>query len=70
MNLQLRALDRRRLTRALKTDPKTQHTKILAVMTHGLNGASVPAGWDGYVSRPIDARALPKLVQEHLATTA
>lgn len=73
MDLQLPGeIDGLQLTRNLKADPRTQNIKIVAVTAYGLKGdaeKALGAGCDGYVPKPIDARALPALVQKHLDGT-
>ena len=57
------------MTRSLKTDPRTQHIKILAVTAYASNAdeaKALGAGCDGYVTKPIDTRALPGIVRKHL----
>ena len=72
MDLQLPGVDGLQLTKTLKTDPVTQDIKILAVTAYGMKGDAQKArvaGCDGFVPKPIDARALPDLVQSHLCET-
>ena len=72
MDIQLPGVDGLQLTRTLKTDPNTQGIKILAVTAYTAKGdaeKAFVAGCDGYVSKPIDARALPGLVQQHINGT-
>lgn len=69
MDIQLPGVDGLQLTKTLKTDPKTQDIKILAVTAYSSKGdeeKAVVAGCDGYVTKPIDTRALPGLVRRHL----
>lgn len=69
MDLQLPGIDGLELTRRLKADPATRHIVVIAVTAYAMKGdeeRSRAAGCDGYVSKPVDTRALPKLVAQHL----
>ena len=69
MDIQMPGVDGLQLTRTLKTDPKTQGIKILAVTAYSAKGdeeKALVAGCDGYVTKPIDTRALPGIVRRHL----
>lgn len=73
MDLQLPGMDGFELTRRLKADPATRDTVILAVTAYAMKGDSekaLAAGCDGYVAKPVDTRALPGLVAEHLRRTS
>lgn len=70
MDLQLPGMDGLELTRRLKADPATSDIAILAVTAYAMKGdeqKALEAGCDGYVSKPIDAEALPGIVEKHLA---
>jgi two-component system cell cycle response regulator DivK len=69
MDIQLPGVDGLELTRAIKSDPATQGVKILAVTAYSSKGdeaKAMLAGCDGYVTKPIDTRALPGIVRRHL----
>jgi two-component system cell cycle response regulator DivK len=69
MDLQLPGMDGLALTRSIKGDPLTSDIRILAVTADAMKGDDVralAAGCDGYVSKPIDTRLLPALVQDLL----
>ncbi len=69
MDIQLPGIDGLQLTRTLKTDPRTHDIKILAVTAYAGKGdqeKALVAGCDGYVTKPIDTRALPGIVRRHL----
>ncbi len=73
MDLQLPGMDGLELTRRLKADPATRGIAILAVTAYAMKGdeeKALEAGCDGYVSKPIDAEALPAIVAGCLARTA
>ena len=65
MDLQLPGIDGLELTRRLKADAKTADIKIIAVTAYAMKGdqeKAFEAGCDGYVTKPIDTRALPALI--------
>jgi CheY-like chemotaxis protein len=65
MDLQLPGTDGLTLTRQIKTSEATRDVPVVAVtsyaMTHDRERA-LAAGCDDYVTKPIDTRALPRLV--------
>jgi len=69
MDIQLPGMDGLELTRRIKADPATQKTSILALTAYAMKGdeeKALAAGCDGYITKPIDTRALPGLIAEHL----
>jgi len=69
MDLQLPGMDGLTLTRRLKADPALQHIQILALTAYAMKGDKekvLDAGCDGYLSKPIDTRALPGIIAHHL----
>jgi CheY-like chemotaxis protein len=69
MDLQLPGMDGLELTRRLKDDPATRHTIILAVTSYAMKGddeRAAAAGCDGYITKPIDTRALPGVLATYL----
>lgn len=69
MDIQLPGMNGLELTRCLKADPTTRDIVILAVTAYAMAGDDVralKAGCDGYVSKPIDTRALPGIVAQYL----
>ena len=70
MDIQLPGIDGLTLTRKLKSEPHTQHIRIIALTAFAMKGdeeRARSAGCDGYLSKPLDTRALPLIVAEHLA---
>jgi CheY-like chemotaxis protein len=70
MDLQLPGMDGLSLTRLLKSDPRRAHIVIVALSAYAMKGdaeKAIAAGCDGYVSKPIDTDALPRLVAQYLA---
>jgi two-component system, cell cycle response regulator DivK len=69
MDIQLPGMDGLELTRRIKADPATQKTAILALTAYAMKGdeeKAFSAGCDGYITKPIDTRALPGTIAEHL----
>jgi CheY-like chemotaxis protein len=70
MDIQLPGMDGLELTRRLKADPATRDIAIVAVTSYAMKGDEEKArlaGCDGYISKPIDTRALPDQVAARLA---
>ena len=70
MDLQLPGIDGLELTRRLKSDATTRAIPVIAVTAYAMAGDEARAravGCDAYVTKPIDTRALPQIVAEHLA---
>lgn len=70
MDLQLPGMDGLELTRRLKADPRRSHIVIVALTAYAMKGdeeKARAAGCDGYITKPIDTDALPRIVAEHLA---
>jgi len=72
MDLQLPGMDGYELTRQLKAAARTSKIVIVAVTSYAMKGdeqRAFDAGCDGYVSKPIDTEALPRIVAAHLFRT-
>ena len=70
MDIQLPGMDGLELTRRLKQDPATSSTKVIAVTAYAMKGDEqrmLAAGCDGYLTKPIDTRALPGTVARFIA---
>jgi CheY-like chemotaxis protein len=70
MDLQLPGMDGLELTRRLKADPAYRDIVIVAVTASAMKGdeqRAMDAGCDGYVTKPIDTRSMPALVERYLA---
>jgi two-component system cell cycle response regulator DivK len=73
MDIQLPGMDGLALTRMLKADLKTRSIVVIALTAYAMKGdddRARAAGCDGYVSKPIDTRALPGVVAEFLRAGA
>ncbi len=70
MDLQLPGEDGLALTRQLRADTATTPIPIVAMTAHAMDGdaqRAIDAGCIGYISKPIDTRALAEQVRKHLA---
>ncbi len=71
MDIQLPRMDGYELTRRLKADPVTRDITIIALTAFAMRGdedKARGAGCDGYISKPIDTRALLGKLAEYLAS--
>jgi two-component system, cell cycle response regulator DivK len=69
MDMQMPGIDGFELTRRLKADATTRAITIVAVTAFAMKGdeaRALAAGCDSYVAKPIDTRALPRLLQRLL----
>lgn len=72
MDIQLPGLDGLTVTGILKDNPQTAGIPIIALTAHAMRGDEErvrQAGCDGYISKPIDTRALPKTIRTFLDQT-
>lgn len=66
MDIQMPGMDGMTACRILKKDPQTSGVKIIALTSFAMRGDQetfMAAGFDGYLSKPIDTRELPLLVK-------
>jgi CheY-like chemotaxis protein len=73
MDLRLPGMDGLELARRLKASERTRDIRIVAITAHAMRGdeqKAREAGCDGYLSKPIDTRALPGVVAGYLAAPA
>jgi CheY-like chemotaxis protein len=71
MDIALPGMDGLTLTRHLKADSRTRHIRIVAITAFAMKGdeqKALDAGCDGYITKPINTRALPGTVASILAT--
>jgi two-component system cell cycle response regulator DivK len=69
MDIQLPGMDGLELTRRLKSDDATKDIVVIALTAYAMKGDEErvrAAGCDGYVAKPIDVDALPRMIAEHL----
>src|SRR5258708_4735956 len=70
MDIALPGMDGLTLTRLLKADERTRHIRVVALTAFAMKGdeqKALDAGCDGYITKPIDTRALPSEVAGILA---
>jgi two-component system, cell cycle response regulator DivK len=68
MDVQLPGIDGLEALRRLRQDERTASIPILAVTAQAMSGDRerfLAAGFDGYLSKPIDVAELIQVVQEH-----
>jgi two-component system cell cycle response regulator DivK len=71
MDIQLPGMSGLDLTSLLKADPATRDIIIVAITAYAMKGDEEKArraGCDGYISKPIDTRALAGVIERHLAS--
>jgi CheY-like chemotaxis protein len=71
MDIALPGMDGLTLTRLLKANERTRHIPIIALTAFAMKADDLKAkdaGCDGYVTKPIDTRELPKQIALFLAT--
>ena len=71
MDLQLPGMDGLELTSLLKADPAFATTIVLALTAYAMKGdeeKARAAGCDGYLTKPIDTRQLPGVIERYLAS--
>ena len=69
MDVQLPGMDGRAATRTLKADADTQHIPIIAMTAFAMKGDRerlLAEGFDDYVSKPIDIKEVPKMIEQYL----
>jgi two-component system cell cycle response regulator DivK len=69
MDLSLPKLDGYEVTRRLKRQEALQDIPIVALTAHAMKGdreKALEAGCEGYISKPINVRALPDLIKTYL----
>lgn len=66
MDIQLPEVDGLQLTREIKSDPELTSIRVVAVTSYAMKGdreKALAAGCDGYITKPIDTRSLPREVE-------
>jgi len=72
MDVQLPGMDGLEVTRILKNNPKTRDIPVIAITAYALKGdrdMAMQAGCDEYMSKPINTRELPKMVERLIGTS-
>lgn len=73
MDLRLPGLDGYDALRGLRGDPRTAHIPIVALTAQAMAGdkeAALAAGFDDYISKPIDTRSFSQAVARVLGSSA
>lgn len=73
MDIALPGMDGLELTRRIKADPRLRHVPVIALTAFAMKGdddRAREAGCDGYITKPIDTRAMPTLVRQVLQQAA
>jgi two-component system, cell cycle response regulator DivK len=69
MDVQLPGMDGRAAMKVLKADPSTQYIPIIALTAFAMKGdqeSLLAEGFDGYLSKPVNIKELPKVVESHV----
>lgn len=69
MDIQMPGMDGMTAGSVLKGDPATSGLKIIALTSFAMRGDQekfIAAGFDGYLSKPIDTRELPGMIKQWL----
>lgn len=72
MDIQMPVMGGIEAMKLLKADPETKHIKIISLTAFAVDMDTEQfrnAGFDDYISKPIDIRKLPALIQKHLGGT-
>ena len=69
MDVQLPGMNGREAMKVLKAEEGTRHIPIIALTAFAMKGDRerfLAEGFDGYMSKPIDIKAIPNLVESYL----
>lgn len=69
MDIQMPRMDGYTLARLLKSDPSTAEIPIIALTARAMPGdanKAIEAGCDGYLTKPVNTRALPTTLRDFL----
>ena len=70
MDMQLGKMSGLEVTRRLRENPAHSHIPVIAVTAYAMKGdkeSVIESGCDVYLSKPINTRALPKMIAEMLS---
>jgi two-component system cell cycle response regulator DivK len=73
MDISLPGMDGLCATRALKADPASRHLTVVGLTAHAMKGDEAngrDAGFDGYLTKPINTRTFVASVKEFIAANA
>jgi two-component system cell cycle response regulator DivK len=68
MDLQMSGMDGLSAMNIIKADPATRAIKVICITSYaeGDRDLVLEVGFDDYISKPIDTRALPGIVKKHV----
>ena len=69
MDIQLPKMDGLEVTRKLRQMPDFKQTPIIALSSYAMKGdreKGIEAGFDDYLSKPVNTRELPKVIEDML----
>ena len=69
MDVQLPGMDGRTATKALKADPSTRQIPVIAMTAFAMKGdreSLLADGFDGYISKPINTKEVPQVIECYL----
>lgn len=69
MDVQLPGIDGIQAMKSLKSDPVTQQIPIIALTSFAMRGDQeqfIKKGFDDYISKPINIKEIPEIVNRHL----
>jgi len=69
MDIQLPGIDGITLVKQIKADANTNDIPIIAVTAYAMKGDEqkiLSSGCNGYISKPIDTRELPNIIEQYL----
>jgi two-component system cell cycle response regulator DivK len=69
MDVQLPGIDGITVAQVLKADTSTRHIPIIAMTAFAMTGDKerlLAAGFDGYISKPITIKEIPKMIESYL----
>lgn len=70
MDIQLPKMDGLEVTRRLRQMPEFEQTPIIALSAYAMKGdreRGMEAGFDDYLSKPVNTRELPKVIEDMLS---
>jgi two-component system, cell cycle response regulator DivK len=73
MDISLPGMDGLCATRTLRADPATRHLIVIGLTAHAMKGdegTALDAGFDGYLTKPIDTRAFVPTIRNFIAAHA
>jgi CheY-like chemotaxis protein len=73
MDISLPGMDGLCATRILKADPATRHLRVIGLTAHAMKGDEAngrEAGFDGYLTKPINTRTFVDSIRDFIAANA